>query len=187
MARPWPRASAAWLVLLALPLALPLALTAGCTRGKSPASAGSTTHPTQALSFVGCGAARTAANVPVRIEVSKGTASCATARLIERAYARAIRLGLAPGNGGGGPVTVRGWTCQGYNTPIVLQTGKASRCVRGSSEILEVLGPASGLSGTAQHRAGPPARLGHGGITGQGDLVVGEGSVRSAESQRVRQ
>jgi hypothetical protein len=34
---------------------------------------------------------------------------------------------------------VRGWTCQGFTTPVVLKTGQASKCVQGSKEILAVL------------------------------------------------
>jgi hypothetical protein len=88
-----------------------------------------------------CGTAKTAASVPVRVEVIRGQLACATARTIERAYAAAIRSGQAPGNGGGGPVKIRGWTCQGFATPVVLQSGKASKCVRDGIEILEVLPP----------------------------------------------
>jgi hypothetical protein len=43
------------------------------------------------------------------------------------------------GNGGGAPVAVNGWTCQGYNTPEVLSTGNASQCHSGSAAILAVL------------------------------------------------
>jgi hypothetical protein len=88
-----------------------------------------------------CGTAKTAAAVPVKIEVITGQLACTTARAVERAYAAAIRSGQAPGNGGGGPVKIRGWTCQGFATPIVLQTGKASKCVRDGVEILEILPP----------------------------------------------
>lgn len=88
-----------------------------------------------------CGTAKTAAAVPVKVEVIKGRVACPTAMAIERAYAVAIRSGRAPGNGGGGPVKIRGWTCQGFATPIVLETGKASRCVRDGVEILEILPP----------------------------------------------
>jgi hypothetical protein len=88
-----------------------------------------------------CGTAKTAAGVPVKIEVIKGQLACATARAIERAYAAAVSSGRAPGNGGGGPVKIRGWTCRGFATPIVLATGKASKCVRDGVQILEVLPP----------------------------------------------
>jgi hypothetical protein len=107
---------------------------AGCTsHGSAPSS-----QPTP-TTFTSCGNARTAANVPVKVKVSGKSVTCATAFAIERGYARAIRLGLAPGNGGGGPVKVRGWTCQGFATPVLLQTGKASKCVRDGTEILEIL------------------------------------------------
>lgn len=86
-----------------------------------------------------CGTTKTAANVPIRIEVTSGHVSCAIALSVERKYAEAIRSGLAPGNGGGGPVKVNGWTCQGYATPVVLRTGKVSKCVKDSTEILAIL------------------------------------------------
>jgi hypothetical protein len=88
-----------------------------------------------------CGTARTAAHVPVRVEVARGHVACGTAQAVELAYAKAIRSGRAPGNGGGGPVKVNGWTCQGFATPVVLHTGKASKCTHDSDEILEVLMP----------------------------------------------
>ena len=88
-----------------------------------------------------CGTARTAASVPVRVEVARGHVPCPTARAVVLAYAKAIRSGLAPGNGGGGPVKINGWTCQGFATPVVLATGKASKCTHDSNEILEILPP----------------------------------------------
>ena len=115
--------------------ALVLALTASCGTHSSPAAiqAGAPTSGTP------CGMTRTAANVPVNIQVARGQVSCATALTVERAYARAISTGQAPGNGGGGPVRIQGWTCQGFATPVVLKTGQASKCVQGSDEILAIL------------------------------------------------
>lgn len=110
-------------------IALLLAVAAGC--GSAPAK----TKP----KVTDCGTAKTAANVPIHIEVTTGHVSCTTALAIERKYAEAIRSGLAPGNGGGGPIKVNGWTCQGYATPVVLHTGKASKCVKDGTEILAIL------------------------------------------------
>jgi len=116
--------------------ALVTAVAAGC--GKSGgAPPGSATR----AKVTACGTMKTAAAVPVKVEVIRGQLACSTARGVERAYAMAIRSGRAPGNGGGGPVKIRGWTCQGFATPIVLQTGKASKCVRDGVEILEILPP----------------------------------------------
>lgn len=103
-------------------------LLAGCSSGGSGAGGGAT-----------CGTTRTAADVPIVIKVVKGTVSCGTALKIEGEYAAMIRDGQVRGNGGGAPVTVSGWTCQGYNTPEMLQTGNASQCHTGSAEILAVL------------------------------------------------
>ena len=58
---------------------------------------------------------------------------------VERDYTKAILSGDVPGTGGGAPVHVRGWTCQGFTTPVVLRTGQASKCVLGSKEILAIL------------------------------------------------
>ena len=86
-----------------------------------------------------CGTTRTAANVPVIIKVAKGTVNCGTALRVENEYAARIRAGQVQGNGGGAPVTVSGWTCQGYPTPEVLSTGNASQCHTGSAAIVAVL------------------------------------------------
>jgi hypothetical protein len=95
-----------------------------------------------------CGTTRTAAGVPVLIKVAKGTVNCGTAMQVENEYAARIRTGQVPGNGGGAPVVVSGWTCQGYNTPEVLSTGNASQCHTGTAAIVAVL-PVPAPSGTA--------------------------------------
>jgi hypothetical protein len=86
-----------------------------------------------------CGTSKTAANVPVTVQVNSSQVSCSTVLAIEKDYAQDIREGKAPGNGGGGPVTVQGWTCQGFPTPEVLKTGNASKCIKGRMEILAIL------------------------------------------------
>jgi hypothetical protein len=86
-----------------------------------------------------CGTTRTAANVPVVIKVTKGTVNCGIALQVEHEYAAKIRDGQVRGNGGGAPVAVSGWTCQGYLTPEVLSTGYTSQCHTGKSAIVAVL------------------------------------------------
>lgn len=86
-----------------------------------------------------CGTGKTAANVPVEIEVDRGQVSCPVAMQVEADYAKAIADGLAPGNGGGGPVKVSGWTCRALDTPEMLKTGETSRCVKDSHEIVAIL------------------------------------------------
>jgi hypothetical protein len=108
-------------------------LLAGCssaraTPGSAAVGAGAT-----------CGTTRTAANVLVVIKVAKGTVACGTAMHVEDEYAAKIRAGQVQGNGGGAPVTVNGWTCQGFATPEVLSTGNASQCHTSSAAILAVL------------------------------------------------
>jgi hypothetical protein len=100
---------------------------AGCGAGKAAASA-------QA-----CGTGKTAANVPIEIEVDHGQVSCSVALSVEKAYAAAVVAGQAPGNGGGGPVTVNGWKCQGFPTPQLLKTGDVSKCGKDGVQILDIL------------------------------------------------
>jgi hypothetical protein len=114
------RALAAVAVLFGLPLV------AGCSSAQ--ATAGAT-----------CGSTRTAAGVPITIKVARGSVTCKTAMDVENEYTARIRDGQVPGNGGGAPVVVSGWTCQGYDTPEVLSTGTASQCHTGGTTILAVL------------------------------------------------
>jgi hypothetical protein len=86
-----------------------------------------------------CGATHTSAGVPIIIKVTRGTVNCGTALQVENQYAAMVKAGQVPGNGGGAPVTVHGWTCQGYSTPEVLSTGNASQCHTGSAAIVAVL------------------------------------------------
>jgi len=112
---------------------------AGCSAG--PARPGAT--------GTSCGTTRTAANVPVEITVAKGTVNCATVLRVERDYATMIAEGDIRGNGGGAPVTVDGWTCEGYATPQVLRTGDASECHTASAEVVAVLAVPSSRPSTA--------------------------------------
>jgi hypothetical protein len=113
-------------------LALLAAAVAGCS------GHGSAATKTRAIA---CGTAKSAAEVPVKVVVAKGSIACSAAKSVVAAYAQAIRSGDAPGNGGGGPVKIKGWTCQGFTTPEVLKTGDAAKCTRNGVEILEILPP----------------------------------------------
>jgi hypothetical protein len=104
---------------------------AGCSSGPAAGAPGS--------SGTSCGTTRTGANVPVVIKVTKGTVDCSTAMRIEKGYALLLKEGDIRGNGGGAPVAVNGWTCQGYPTPQVLRTGAASECHTGTAEVVAVL------------------------------------------------
>jgi hypothetical protein len=115
-------------------------LVSGCA---SPAAAGASPS---------CGTTKTAAGVPVIIKIAKGSVSCGTALSVENQYAALIKSGHVQGNGGGAPVSVAGWTCQGYPTPEVLRTGDASQCHEGGAQILAVLPLPSG-TGTASPTA----------------------------------
>ena len=130
----WTRVSRPGFGVTALACAV-LVLAAGCGGGTS----GQQPKTVTKTKVIACGTAKTAANVPINVEVTSGSVTCATAMAIEHKYAEDVRSGDAPGNGGGGPVKVNGWTCQGYATPVVLHTGKASRCTNGANQILAIL------------------------------------------------
>jgi len=128
---------------LARPAVLAIALigavlVAGCGAGGSTPSGGGSPGSSSAPMTL-CGTTRTAAGVPVNIEIAHGAVPCAAALAVERQYARALAAGKVPGNGGGAPAKVQGWVCRGFNTPQVLATGHASICSRGGTQILAVL------------------------------------------------
>lgn len=127
----------------ALAVALSAAVTvAGCGgSGSTPAVGGSsgTGSAGRGAAMTPCGTTRTAAGVPVNIEIVHGTAACAAALAVEREYARALASGKVPGNGGGAPAKVQGWVCRGFTTPQVLATGHTSICTKGGTQILAVL------------------------------------------------
>ena len=136
--------SAAAVVWRAVPVTAAVAITvlaAGCG-GSTPAHQAGAANPSVsqlAAPRQTCGTSRTAVNVPVTIEVERGSASCPLAMRIQSAYTGLVRSGRVPGNGGGAPVKVDGWTCQGTDTTTTVQTGEASSCRRGSTEIIAVL------------------------------------------------
>ena len=139
-------AGAAFPAVLALAVLAGCALT-GCGAGAAakPAAATSTAQsPVPAATGEKCGTGKTAADVPILVEIGQGPVGCAAAMKIERAYGAALASGHAPGNGGGGPVSVRGWVCVGFDTPEILSTGDASKCSKGPSEILAVLAMPAG-------------------------------------------
>ena len=86
-----------------------------------------------------CGTTHTAVGVPVVVKVIKGSVGCSTALSVENKYTALIKSGNVAGNGGGAPVAVNGWTCQGYLTPQILATGDASECHSGNKKIVAVL------------------------------------------------
>jgi len=123
---------------------LAVGMLAGCgaVTGGRPAAAGTQDAAAPAVAstpLTGCGTTRTSAGVPVEIEIEHGPVPCQAALAVERAYARALASGKVPGNGGGAPVTIRGWVCRGFATPEVLATGHASTCQKGAAQILAVL------------------------------------------------
>ena len=123
------RALADPLRLVTVAIAASLAL-AACSNAAKPKATSSVQN---------CGTSRTAANVPVTVQVNSAQVSCSTVLAVEKDYAQDIREGKVPGNGGGAPVNVDGWTCQGFPTPEVLKTGNASKCIKGRMEILAIL------------------------------------------------
>lgn len=139
-------AGVAYPALLALAVLSGCALT-GCGAGspaKSAAATSTAQSPAPATTGRKCGTGKTAAGVPILVEIGRGPVGCPTAMKIEGDYTAALASGHAPGNGGGGPVSIKGWVCEGFDTPEILRTGDTSKCSKGPSEILAVLAMPSG-------------------------------------------
>jgi hypothetical protein len=121
---------------------LALAIAAGglaCLSLTACSSAAAHASPAAGATGSSCGTTRTGANVPVTIKVTKGSVDCGAVMSVETSYAKLIKTGKVPGNGGGAPVRVSGWTCQGYATPQVLRTGNTSECHTAAAEVVAVL------------------------------------------------
>jgi hypothetical protein len=119
-------------------------LLTGCGGSSGPPVGGTPTSTNVSLSQPGppkatCGTSHTAIGVPVIVEVEKGSVSCALALELQHDYAALVGSGKVAGNGGGAPVKVEGWTCQGLDTTTILQTGEASKCSQGGAEIITIL------------------------------------------------
>ena len=159
VARRRPRAfTPAVLLCLGAALAAGCSTASGASSAPSPgagasASAAAAAQPTP--SGKACGTAHTGVGVPVIIKVTKGNVDCATALQVENSYSAMVQQGARPGPGGGAPLPVNGWTCQGYPTPQVLATGAASECHTTSAELVAVL--AMPASTSAPSAAGPSA------------------------------
>jgi hypothetical protein len=126
----------------AFPAVLALIVLTGCS-GHGSAGAAPASPAAQSASPVPsgrpCGMGKTAAGVPVQMQVVHGAVGCPAALKLQRAYAAEVASGKAPGNGGGGPITVLGWVCVGFDTPEILRTGDTSKCTRDGAEIVAVL------------------------------------------------
>jgi hypothetical protein len=123
----------------AFPAALALVMLSGCGAHGPAAPASPAAQSASPLpSGRPCGMGKTAAGVPVQVQVVRG-AACAAAVRVERSYAALLASGKAPGNGGGGPISVRGWVCVGFDTPEILRTGDTSKCTKDGAEIVTVL------------------------------------------------
>lgn len=120
-----------------------IALAAGC--GSAHAARVGSRRSSGGVAGTGgsCGRAYTAGHVPVVLRVSGGAVPCTQAQQAESGYNADIVAGKAKGNGGGGPVLVNGFTCQGFPTPHILQTGEVSRCSSGAGQFDAVLAAAS--------------------------------------------
>ncbi len=126
----------------AFPAVLALVMLTGCgahgsTGGSPPSPAAQSASPVP--TGRPCGMGKTAAGVPVQVQVVRGAVGCPAAMKLQRSYAAEVASGKAPGNGGGGPITVSGWVCVGFNTPQILRTGDTSKCTKAGAEIAAVL------------------------------------------------
>ena len=87
-----------------------------------------------------CGIGQTAAGVPVLVQMARGPVACPAAMTLERAYATAVASGKAPGNGGGGPVTVQRAGSARASTPRRSCAPGTPRSAQGNgAEIVAVL------------------------------------------------
>lgn len=123
----------AWFpIMMGLAVGLSAVAVTGCAASRTTTSNAAAT----------CGRTVTGVDVAVVVRIGRGAVSCPTAMTVEKSYAALIRAGGLRGNGGGAPVSIRGWTCQGYTSAEIAQTERVSVCVKGSAQIFAALPPA---------------------------------------------
>ncbi len=97
----------AWfLVMMGLAVGLSAGCVTGCTASRATTSDAAAT----------CGRTLTGVDVAAVVRIGRGSVSCPTAMTVGKSYAALIRAGGLRGNGSGAPVSIRGWTCQGYTS-----------------------------------------------------------------------
>jgi hypothetical protein len=116
------------IAVTSLSLAALLAV-AGCGSGDKPRVA-----KTTAAGATQCGV-DTAGDAPAYLKVTKGSASCAEAVSVYRAFFAAIAEGKAPGQGSGGGLAVQGWSCVIYPPDKIQQNGRGADCTKGGTTV----------------------------------------------------
>lgn len=82
-----------------------------------------------------CGRVDSAGGAPAYLKVTKGSASCAEAVSIYKAFFAAIAEGKAPGQGSGGGLAVQGWSCVIYPPDKIQQSGRGADCTKGGTTV----------------------------------------------------
>ncbi|WP_433188313.1 hypothetical protein [Actinoallomurus sp. CA-150999] len=117
------------IALLSLPLAALLAVT-GCGSGSKPKAA-----KTTATGQADCGKVDAAGGAPAYLKVTKGSASCAEAVSVYKAFFAEIAEGKAPGQGSGGELSVQGWSCVIYPPDQIQQNGRGADCTKSGATV----------------------------------------------------
>lgn len=101
------------------------------------AGCGGSSHHTTGTKAAGvdCGTVKTPAGISADLKVTQGKVDCPQAVSVYRTYFGDLAKGAAPGQGGGGSVTVQGWNCDSYPTPQMQQTGKGGYCSKAGATV----------------------------------------------------
>jgi hypothetical protein len=116
-------------------LATPLALT-GCGPGAEPKAARSPT-----AGAADCGKVDAAGGAPAYLKVTTGSATCAEAVSVYQAFFAEIAEGKAPGQGSGGGLAVRGWSCVIYPPDRIRRNGRGADCTKGGTTVTAFQNP----------------------------------------------
>ncbi|MCO6011347.1 hypothetical protein NE236_41005 [Actinoallomurus purpureus] len=114
---------------LTLSLAALLAA-AGCGSGDKPKAA-----KTPAAGAADCGKVDAAGGAPAYLKVTKGSAPCADAVSVYKAFFAEVADGKAPGQGSGGGLAVQGWSCVIYPPDKIQQNGRGADCTKGGTTV----------------------------------------------------
>jgi len=102
----------------------------GCGLADRSGAVPSAGHVRTDKAVTSCGTTKTAANVPVRIHVQRGSVKCKTAMTVEPRLRQRHRAGRNPVTAAAARSKIDGWDLPGLATPDVLRTGNAPSASR---------------------------------------------------------
>jgi hypothetical protein len=108
----------------------------GCGPGTEPRTAEPPTAGT-----ADCGKVDAAGGASAYLRITRGSATCPEAVSVYTAFFAEIAAGKAPGQGSGGRLAVRGWSCVIHPPDTIQRDGRGADCTKGDTTVTAFQNP----------------------------------------------